>query len=133
MDRVLYCARVEILSFDIEMGRTVDAYGSVGLTAQALVRDEAVAVTVLHVAAGGEIGRHPADGDQLLMITAGHGLVKAADGDWESVHVGQAVVWRAGEEHTTRATDAITAVVIEMPTLPLRSSTRTTQPRATDG
>ncbi len=46
--------------------------------------------------------------------------MQAGSGDWESVSAGQAVVWRAGEEHTTRAIADITAVVIEMVAMPLR-------------
>ncbi|RKR89165.1 hypothetical protein BDK92_3503 [Micromonospora pisi] len=40
--------------------------------------------------------------------------MQAGSGDWENVGAGQAVVWLAGEEHTTRAVADITAVVIEM-------------------
>ena len=97
----------------------MDAYGSVGLTAKKLVRGETVEVTVLHVAAGGEIGRHPAPVDQLFLVTAGRGSVQAGDGDWQDVGTGQAVLWRAGTDHATRAAEDLTAVVIEMPELPL--------------
>lgn len=94
-------------------------YDSVGVTAQALVRGAEVAVTVLHVAAGGEIGRHPAVVDQLLMVTSGRGAVQGGDGTWNDIGTGQAVLWRAGEEHTTRTVEDLTAVVVEMPGLPL--------------
>ncbi|MFI5938560.1 cupin domain-containing protein [Actinoplanes sp. NPDC051494] len=107
---------MEILTFDVSAGRPMEAFGSAGVTAQPLFRGAAVAVTVLSVAAGGEVGRHPAPVDQLLVVTGGHGRVQAGGGDWEAVHAGQAVVWRAGEEHTTRAVEDITAVVIEMAT-----------------
>jgi quercetin dioxygenase-like cupin family protein len=53
------------------------------------------------------------------MITAGRGAVRSGGGDWETVNAGQAVVWRAGEEHTTKATDDLTAVAIEMVAIPL--------------
>ncbi|OJF11281.1 cupin domain-containing protein [Couchioplanes caeruleus] len=109
---------MEILSFDGLAGRPVEAFGSVGVTAQAVFRSEAVGVTVLRVAAGGEVGRHPAPVDQLLVVMQGHGVVQADDGDGESVRAGQAVVWRAGEEHTTRAVDDLTAVVIELAATP---------------
>jgi quercetin dioxygenase-like cupin family protein len=109
---------VEILSFDGQAGRPMEAFDSVGVTAQALFRGEAVAVTVLHVAAGGEVGRHPAPVDQLLVITEGHGVVQADSGAWVSVRAGQVVLWRTGEEHTTRAIDDITAVVIETAATP---------------
>jgi quercetin dioxygenase-like cupin family protein len=96
---------VEILDFSLPAGRPVRAHGSVGLTAQALVRSDAVAVTVLRVEAGGEIGRHPAVVDQLLVIVMGRAAVQAGDGLWQEIRAGQAAVWRAGEEHSTRAAE----------------------------
>ena len=110
---------MEILDFTEPGGRPVPAHGSVGFTAQALIRDDAVAVTVLRVEKGGEIGRHPAVGDQLLVVVAGRGAVRAGDGPWRDIRAGQAAVWRSGEEHTTRAAEDIIALAIEMPVLPL--------------
>jgi quercetin dioxygenase-like cupin family protein len=111
---------MEILSFDRALGHEITAHGSTGFAVQALVRAEHVAVTVLHVAAGGEIGRHPATVDQLLLITAGRGRVQGGDGEWREVATGDAVLWTAGENHVTRADEPITAIGIEMPSLPLR-------------
>jgi quercetin dioxygenase-like cupin family protein len=106
---------VEILDFREVSGRPVEAHGSVGLVARALVRGERAAVTVLHVASGGEIGRHPAPVDQLLVVVAGRGCVQSGHGPWADLAAGQAVVWRAGEEHVTRAGEDLTALVVEMP------------------
>ena len=100
-------------------GREIDNYGSRGLRALGLVRAEAVAVTMLRVAAGGEIGRHPAVGDQLFVVASGRGSVCGGDGEWHPIAAGQAAYWRDGEEHTTRADEDLTAVVVEMATLPL--------------
>ena len=97
-------------------GRPVTAYGSVGLTAEALIRADAAAVTVLRVAAGGEIGRHPAPVDQVFVV-GGRGSVQGGDGPWEPVEAGQAVLWRAGEHHATKATEDLTAFVVEAPGL----------------
>ncbi|WP_199516894.1 cupin domain-containing protein [Nucisporomicrobium flavum] len=105
---------MEIVSFDGPAARPMEAFGSVGVTAQVLFQGDAAVVTVLRVAAGGEIGRHPAPVDQLLVVTRGRGAVRAGDGDWQSVRAGQAVVWRSGEEHTTRADEDIEAVVVEV-------------------
>ncbi|GAA2660788.1 cupin domain-containing protein [Paractinoplanes durhamensis] len=110
---------MEIFSFEVASGRAISAYGSVGLVAQKLVRGDAVDVTVLHVAAGGHIGRHVAPVDQLFVVTAGRGEVQAGDGDWEPVAAGRAVFWAAGTEHGTRADEDITAIVIEMEELPV--------------
>ena len=98
-------------------GRAVTAYGSVGLTAEALVRADAAAVTVLRVAAGGEIGRHPAPVDQMFVVVGGRGSVQGGDGPWQPVEAGQVVLWPAGEEHTTRAGEDLTAFVLEGPGL----------------
>jgi quercetin dioxygenase-like cupin family protein len=109
---------VQIFSFEVSAGRSVGAYGSAGLTAQKLIRADAVEVTVLHVAAGGEIGRHVAPVDQLFLVTAGRGAVQGGDGAWEPINAGQAVRWPAGTEHGARADEDLTAVVIEMPEMP---------------
>jgi quercetin dioxygenase-like cupin family protein len=104
---------VEIKDLRGSGGREITAYGSRGLTAEALVRSEGVALTVLRVAAGGEIGRHPTDVDQFLLVLSGRGEVRSADGPWEPVEAGQLVIWRSGEVHTTRADEGLTAYVLE--------------------
>jgi len=104
---------VEIRDLRGSGGREITAYGSRGLTAEALVRADSVALTVLRVAAGGEIGRHPTDVDQFLLVLSGRGSVRSGDGPWEPVEAGHLVVWPAGEEHTTRADENLTAYVLE--------------------
>ena len=103
-----------MIDLNLPAGRAVDGHGSTGVTAQALVRSDGTAVTVLRIAANGEVGRHPARVDQLLLVLSGRGAAQAGDGHWQEIHPGQAVVWRAGEEHTTRAVEAMTALVLEM-------------------
>lgn len=106
---------MEIKDLRAPGGREITAYGSTGLTAEALIRSDEVALTVLRVAAGGEIGRHPTDVDQFLLVLSGRGSVRSADGPWEPVEAGHLVVWRAGEVHTTRADENLTAYVLETP------------------
>ncbi len=65
---------MEIVDFGRSPGRTVEAYGSVGVTARALIRGDLAAVTVLQVAAGGEVGRHRAPVDQLMVVGSRLGL-----------------------------------------------------------
>ncbi|MBL7259355.1 cupin domain-containing protein [Paractinoplanes lichenicola] len=108
---------MEIVGFGPETSRGIEAYGSRGLTAKAVVRADELAVTVLRVAAGGEIGRHPAPVEQVMLVTAGSGEVCGGDGSWHRVVTGQAVWWAAGEEHTTRAVEDLTLVVLERPGL----------------
>jgi quercetin dioxygenase-like cupin family protein len=110
---------VETLDFRQVTGRPVRAYGSVGVIARAVARGDSGAVTVLHVEPGGEVGRHPAPVDQLLLVVAGEARVRGGEGEWVDLAAGQAVVWAAGEEHVTRADTALTAFLVEMPALPL--------------
>ena len=72
---------------------------------------------MLRVAAGGEIGRHPAVGDQLLLVLSGRAAVCGGDEVWHDITAGQAVLWDAGEEHTTRAYEDLVALSVESPTL----------------
>jgi hypothetical protein len=96
---------VEIFDLRESSGRAITEHGSLGATAQALVRSEGVAITVLPVAAGGEIGRHPATVDQLFLLVAGRGWVQGAEGTWRDVEAGQAALWRSGggARHSRRA------------------------------
>jgi quercetin dioxygenase-like cupin family protein len=105
--------RVEILDLRVPAGVPIPAFGSVGLTAEHVLRGGDTAVTVLRVTGGGEIGRHPAAGDQLFFVVAGRGRVRSGDGPWRAIEAGQAALWRSGEEHTTRAEVDLTALVIE--------------------
>jgi quercetin dioxygenase-like cupin family protein len=105
---------VRVVDIGPDRAHPVGSFGSRGLRALGLVRDDAVAVTVLHVAAGGEIARHPAPVEQLFVVASGRGAVSGADGAWQAIGAGQAVVWAAGEEHTTRAEEDLTAIVVEL-------------------
>jgi quercetin dioxygenase-like cupin family protein len=91
----------------------VGAFGSVGFSVSRLAAGENAVVTILRVAAGGVIGTHPAPVDQLLVVLDGSGEVRAGDGPWEPIGPGRAVLWAAGEEHTTRSALGLTAVTVE--------------------
>jgi hypothetical protein len=86
---------VRILDVSADRAREITQHGSRGFAVQGLVRGDELAVTVLRVATGGEIG----------------------DGAWHDIATGQAAVWVAGEQHTTRADEDLVAVVVEAPDL----------------
>ncbi|GAB3402733.1 cupin domain-containing protein [Flindersiella endophytica] len=110
---------MRIIELAPDTARSITNHGSRGLRANNLIRGEHVAATVLHLAAGGEAGRHPAVGDQLFIVISGHGHVCGGDEIWQPIAAGQAAFWVAGELHTTRADEPLTAVAIEMHGLPL--------------
>lgn len=91
--------------------RQVDAYGSEGFSIAHLSRTASVAVA--HVDAGGRIGRHPADKDQVLIVLAGAAQVSGTDARRLEIRPGQAAIWRSGEAHETLALTPVTALIVE--------------------
>jgi len=104
---------VRIVQVDTQGGRAIDAHGSQGVDGAPLVRSAEVAVSVLDLAGGGELGRHPAPSEQLLVVLTGSGTVSGADGVEQPIGPGQAVVWARGEEHGTRAGEPMRLLVVE--------------------
>ena len=109
---------MRIIAYGSQQETDVTTFGSTGVTFSPLTRIHQGGVAVLRVAAGGEIGRHPAAMDQLFVVVSGRGAVCGGDRTWLPVEAGQAVLWAAGEEHTTRAEEPLVAVVIEAPQVP---------------
>jgi quercetin dioxygenase-like cupin family protein len=105
---------MRIIKLSPEQAHEIAHHGSSGFRAQAVVRAESVGITVLWVAAGGVIGRHPATVDQLFLVITGRGEVCGEDGAWHGIHAGEAALWLAGEQHTTRAEEDLIAIGIEM-------------------
>ena len=110
---------MQIIPFRSERGTEITRFGSSGVRFCPLTRADGGGVAVMHVAAGGEIGRHPATADQLFVVVAGRGRVCGHDGVWQPVETGQAVLWTAGEEHVTRADEPLVAVVVEVSQVPV--------------
>ena len=108
---------MEIVSFDTSRASAVDHFGSTGFGVVPVVRADTLGVTALHLAAGGEVGSHPAVVDQLLLVVSGSGRVCGDDGVWHKIRAGQGALWRSGEQHTTQAFDAMVAIAIELPGL----------------
>ncbi len=110
---------MRIIKLRPEQAHEIAHHGSRGFRAQAVVRADSVGVTVLWVAAGGEIGRHPTTVDQLFFVLSGRGEVCGEDGVWHGIVAGEAALCLAGERHTTRAHDDTVAIAIEMDGLAL--------------
>lgn len=68
---------------------------------------------VFRLKAGGLIGRHPARSPQILAVLDGCGEVAGSDGAFVRVEAGDAVFFPEGEEHETRTSDGMVALVIE--------------------
>lgn len=106
---------MEMIDFDARVARSI----APGFTGAGVVGGESAHLGVLRVEAGAEIPRHPAGPDQALLVVAGRGEVSGGDGGWRPIEAGQAAIWRSGEQHTTRAIEDLTLVVLEMPDPPV--------------
>ena len=96
--------------------RVIADHGSTGMTLHpvpAPPSDSARHVVVLELGAGGRIGRHPAAGWQVLVVTSGSGEVSGSDGVRVPIHVGEAAVWAPGEEHETSTHQGLVATILE--------------------
>jgi quercetin dioxygenase-like cupin family protein len=96
----------------------VTSFGSSGVVFSPLTRTDHGGVAIMRVAAGGEIGRHPATVDQLFVVVSGRGSVCGGEGVWQPIQAGQAALWVAGEMHTTRADEMLVAIVVEASQVP---------------
>lgn len=105
---------MQILDVSGRAGFSERRFDSQRFTVTPLLR-HAASVAVLHLEAGGCIGRHPAEGHQVLVVVEGQGTVSSSDGVEQTIHAGYAAVWEPGESHETRTSDGLTAVVSEGP------------------
>lgn len=105
---------MRLYRFDADAGRPIADYGSVGLVIAPVARSAGVAqVVAMWLAAGGAVGRHPADGGQLCLVTQGEGWVEDGDGARQAIRAGQAAWWEDGEAHAAGTESGMTALVIE--------------------
>ena len=72
-----------------------------------------VQAAIFRLAPGGGLSRHPATYPQILAVLAGSGVVSGQDGIEEPIVAGEAIFWHEGEEHETRSTNGLTALIIE--------------------
>lgn len=105
---------MRLYRFDADAGRPIADYGSAGLTIAPVARmTSAAQVVAMWLAPGGNVGRHPADGGQLFLVTQGEGWVEGGDGAQHAIRAGQAAWWDDGESHAAGTESGMAALVIE--------------------
>ena len=114
---------MRLFTFAADVGRPITDFGSAGLTLTPIMRaDGHMQVAAMWLAAGGSIGRHPASGGQLFLVTQGEGWVEGGDGVRRAIRAGQAAWWDDGEAHAAGSNAGMAALAIEGdaldPTLP---------------
>ncbi len=111
---------MRLFHFGPETGRPLTQFDSRAAVIARLARSQGeVQMRVFYLEAGGLVGHHPAGPPQLLCVLAGAGDVCGQDRVMHAIHPGQAAFWEAGEWHTTRTAQGLTALVVEGATLEL--------------
>jgi len=121
---------MRLFTFAADAGRAITDFGSVGLRLTPILRTAGeTQIVAMWLAPGGEIGRHPASGGQLFLVTQGAGWVAGADGVRRPIRAGQAAWWDDGETHAAGADETgraigMAALVIEGDTLDTLDTSR---------
>jgi quercetin dioxygenase-like cupin family protein len=106
---------MHIIEFGPERAAPITEYRSRGASAQPLANGAGEAhVYAVHLAAGGEIGPHPAGFGQLFLVVAGSAWVAGPDGVRSVVREGQGAVIASGEVHAKGSETGCTAVMIQL-------------------
>jgi quercetin dioxygenase-like cupin family protein len=109
---------MRVLRFAAEVGRSIQAFGSVEFRLAPLARlTSGARIACARLGAGGRIGRHPAASAQLLLVVEGEGRVRGETGDEVPIRAGEAAFWAKGEQHETSTTGGLTAILIEAESL----------------
>jgi hypothetical protein len=112
---------VRIVEIGVGPGRLIEQFDSVEARHLGGARFRGSgAMTFLSLAAGAELGRHPAVLSQLYCVVAGSGWVAGADGVAHAIGVGQAALWEAGEEHASGSEGGMRVVVLEAEAVDVR-------------
>lgn len=88
-----------------------DAHAGTGADETA-IRGES-SVSLVRLAPGGRIARHPATVPQLLVVLSGSGWVRGAEDVWTPIVAGSAAFWERGELHETWTTTSMTVLIVE--------------------
>src|SRR5689334_13059665 len=106
-------APMEIVRFDDEVSIDVTDFASRFSICPLTGGGSRVRVAILHLAADGVVGRHPAAARQLFAVVAGEGSATGGSGPSRRLRPGYAALWEAGEEHDVHSPDGLTAICIE--------------------
>ncbi|HUC15319.1 MAG TPA: GrpB family protein, partial [Acidimicrobiales bacterium] len=104
---------MRIVRFDAEVSLPVSRSGSRFKVAPLIRAGAGAGVEVVHVPAGGLVGRHEATVRQLFAVVAGVGWVSGQEGRRRGLRAGYAALWEQGEDHEAGSDTGLTAVCVE--------------------
>lgn len=106
---------MKIFRFDPEVGKSIDAHGSLGFVISKLVHAfEETDIKSAYLSPGGVIGYHQTTKDQLFVVVQGQGWVRGEALESQcSIKAGQAVFWTQGEWHESGTETGMVIILIE--------------------
>src|SRR5262249_15434232 len=103
-------------TFEPPIEKQITQFGSQNLKGLRIAQTtHATNVTCLQLGANGLVGRHQAVNNQLFLVVTGSGWVCGDNEKEIPISAGQGAFWQAGEWHTTRTEQGLTAIVVEGP------------------
>ena len=104
---------MKILRFDPEVSLPVLEFGSRCKTGVLTGPEASAQVSVVHLEAGGLVGRHEATARRLFAVVAGSGWMSGCDRRRRDLGPGYGALWERGEEHEAGSDCGMTAVCVE--------------------
>ena len=104
---------MRIFQFDPNVSIPISKHGSRFKIGPLTGTESRVRVQMMHLPAGGAIGRHAATSAQLFAVVSGSGWVSGAEGRRRPLRTGYAALWSEGEEHEAGTDSGLAAVCIE--------------------
>lgn len=118
---------MRIIGLGKERGTPLAGNGTTGASWVGLCRTEdagSAQLGVVHLGAGGRLGRREAVVPQFFLVVAGDGWVADGAGNRHRLRPGEAAHVGVGEVHEVGTDTGLTAVVLEAEELPLVVTTR---------
>jgi len=106
---------MKLFRFDPEVGKPIDAYGSLGFVISRLVRvfDE-TDIKCAYLDSNAVIGYHQTTKDQLFVVVQGDGWVRGDTLESRcAIKAGQAAFWEEGEWHESGTETGMVVILIE--------------------
>lgn len=104
---------MQVVRFDEEVSVPISEFGSRFRLGPLTGIDSRGPVQILHLPAGGLIGRHVTPSRQMLAVVSGTGWAEGGDRVRRELRPGYGVVWEPGEEHEAGTETGFSAVCVQ--------------------
>jgi mannose-6-phosphate isomerase-like protein (cupin superfamily) len=105
---------MKLFRLDSDVGKSIDAFGSMGFVISKIVRLSAQTdVKIAYLGANSVVGYHQTTRDQVFAVVHGEGWVRGESPERFPIEAGQAAFWAEGEWHESGSETGMTVILIE--------------------